>query len=113
MRINYYEFPEGIDAHTRYLNGATNKGGECSEGYETCRGCPNNHGDGYHECKYFRCLDSEYAIGGIKVTEAKRLLKEFGGYAYTQHCERDGGCFEVTPISIKGNNSRFTYNRHL
>ncbi len=27
MRINYYRFPEGVDPHTRYINGAINKGG--------------------------------------------------------------------------------------
>ena len=41
------------------------------------------------------------------------LLKQYGGSAWTEHCERDGGCFEVTEIKLKGNNSRFRYNHHL
>lgn len=39
MRINYYRFPEGVDPHTRYINGAINKGGHCSLGRTSCRGC--------------------------------------------------------------------------
>ena len=31
----------------------------------------------------------------------------------TEHIERDGGVFEVTDITLNGNNSRFKYNRHL
>lgn len=50
---------------------------------------------------------------GISVTHAKQLLRERGGKAWTEHCERDGGVFEVTPIKLGGNNSRFKYNRHL
>lgn len=59
------------------------------------------------------CTPDDLAIGGISVTTAKKLLKEYGGTAWTEHCERDGGCFEVTPIELKGNNSRFKYNHHL
>ncbi|MBR3624085.1 MAG: hypothetical protein IKN43_12155 [Selenomonadaceae bacterium] len=47
------------------------------------------------------------------VSMAKKLLKAYGGEAYTQHFERDGGLFETTPVTLKGNNSRFKYNRHL
>ena len=39
MRLNYYEFPEGVDPHTRYLNGASNKGGHCELGHTSCREC--------------------------------------------------------------------------
>lgn len=47
------------------------------------------------------------------VSTAKSLIKKYGGSGYIQHIERDGSVFEVTPIEIKGNNSRFRYNHHL
>ena len=50
---------------------------------------------------------------GCSVTMAKKLLKQFGGTAWTEHCDRSGGCFEVTPIRLSGNNSCFKYNHHL
>lgn len=55
----------------------------------------------------------DYVIGGCSVTTAKKLLKKYGGSAWTEHLERDGGCFEVTEIKLTGNNSRFKYNHHL
>lgn len=112
MRINYYEFPETVDAHTRYLNGACRKSGCCDTGRKNCRGCELCEG-GWSECPHFRCTDAERTIDGCSVTTAKRLLQEFGGIAWTEHCERDGSVFEVTPIELGKNNSRFKYNRHL
>lgn len=112
MRINYYEFPEGIDAHTRYLNGACHKAGKCDTGRESCRGCTLCE-SGWSECEYFQCTEAEDLICGCTITEAKRLLRQFGGNAWTEHCERDGGCFEVSEIHLTGNNSRFKYNHHL
>lgn len=52
-------------------------------------------------------------IGGLRLTTVKTLIKRYGGSGYTTHCERDGGVFEVTDITLKGNNSRFKYNRHI
>ncbi len=52
-------------------------------------------------------------LGGISITRAKQLLRRYGGSAWTEHCERDGGVFEVSEITLTGNNSQFTYNRHL
>ena len=49
----------------------------------------------------------------VKVNQAKKLLKTKGGYAWTEHYERDGGLFEVSNIELKGNNSKFQYNNHL
>ena len=49
----------------------------------------------------------------ISVSEVKKLIKKYGGVGYTMHCERDGTLFETTPITLKGNNSKFKYNRHL
>lgn len=60
-----------------------------------------------HEC------DPEDNTIGCSVTYAKQMLKRYGGTAWTEHCERNGGCFEVTEIKLTGNNSRFTYNHHL
>lgn len=48
---------------------------------------------------------------GIK--EAKKLLKIYGGTAWTEHYERDGTMFEVTSVTITGNNSTHKYNHHL
>lgn len=111
-RINYYEFPNTVNAHTRYINGAVHTAGDCPEDRETCIGCPVCE-YGWSECPQFKATEAEFTVGGITVTEAKRLLKEFGGIAWTDHCERDGCCFETTEITLKGNNSRFKYSHHL
>ena len=47
------------------------------------------------------------------VSFAKKLLKKYGGKAYTQHIDRDGGVFEVTPVELGKNNSKHKYNVHL
>lgn len=114
MRLNYYEFPETIDAHTRFLNGAISLKAECLVGGTSSKGCPYLPTGVYwcKECPNFHCTDTETVLAGISVTEAKKLLRQFGGHAWTEHCERDGGVFEVTQITLKGNNSRFKYNRH-
>ena len=113
-RLHYYKFPEGMDAHTRYINGADNINVECSEpSRETCWDCPFNNGEGYRDCEKFVSLESENTISGISITRAKQLLKELGGTAWTYHIDRDGGVFETTAITLTGNNSRHKYNRHL
>lgn len=112
MRINYYQFPEGVDAHTRFKGGASSKGGHCGAGKPTCRGCDLCDG-GWSECQHYHCDDAEDVVYGCSITAAKKLLKEFGGHAWTEHCERDGSVFEVTAITLNGNNSRFKYNHHL
>lgn len=96
MRLNYYQFPEdgSVDAHTRYLEG-----------------CEAFTGEGDRETG--RCTEAGYLVSGVSISAAKRLLKTYGGSAWTDHCERNGGVFEVTPIEIKGNNSSFKYNHHL
>jgi len=109
MRLNYYEFPESVDPHTRYLNGASNKGGHCELGYTSCRECVGC----WYECEHYHCDESDTLICGCSVTTAKKLLKKFGGRAWTEHCDRSGGCFEVTPIKLGKNNSRLKYNHHL
>ena len=115
MRLHYYQFPESVDAHTRFLNGAENINGDCSEIARcSCRGCHYDFsGEGFRECGHFVSTESEDTISGLSITRAKQLLNEFGGSAWTYHIDRDGGVFETTEIKPKGNNSRHKYNRHL
>lgn len=61
--------------------------------------------------KYRKDKDSEPIC--VNIRTAKKLLKEQGGQAWTEHYERDGTLFEVTDIKLEGNNSKFKYNRHL
>ena len=119
MRLNYYQFPEGVDAQTRFQNGAEAVGGdpsragsECGQGRESCRGCEIHDGF-WGDCPHFIVNDAEDTLGGIKITAAKNLLRQFGGRAWTSHIDRDGGVFETTPIRLAGNNSKHKYNRHL
>jgi len=115
-RLNYYQFPENMDAQARYKAGAGNINGHCSTGREGCAGCTNNPEQirrAWAECENFISTESEEELSGITVTFAKQLLKEYGGTAFTRHIDRDGGCFEVTSIELKKNNSRYKYNRHL
>lgn len=60
---------------------------------------------------YKKDKDSEPIVA--KVSTIKKLIKEQGGFGWTEHYERDGGLFEVTEIELKGNNSHFKYNHHL
>lgn len=113
MRLNYYKFPEGVDAQMRFQNGAAAiGGGKCGRGRESCRGCTVCE-DGWTQCPEFIVADAEDTLEGISVTAAKKLLRQFGGTAWTEHIERDGGVFETTDIRLTGNNSKFKYNRHL
>ena len=57
--------------------------------------------------------DPDDPVVPCSVKWAKKLLKQYGGFAWTDHIERDGSVFEVTEIKLKGNNSKFTYNHHL
>ncbi len=59
------------------------------------------------------CTPEDNTIEGCSVTFAKQMLEQYGGSAWTEHIDRDGGCFEVTEIKLTGNNSRFKYNHHL
>jgi len=112
-RLNYYRFPEGVDATTRWQSGAEQIGdGDCTlYPGEECEDCPE--GCAWRDCPHATVADAEDTVSGITVTEAKSLLRQFGGTAWTNHIERDGGVFETTPITPGGNNSRHKYNRHL
>lgn len=90
MKINCYEFPNSIDANTRWHEGA--------EGFE-----------GYDDV----CTKAAHIIEGISIKEVKRLLKTYGGKGYTYHIDRDGSIFDTSEIKLSGNNSKFKYNKHL
>ena len=90
MRLNYYEFPQNVDANTRWHEGA-----EGLEGF----------GD--------TCTKAGWTVEGISVKEVKRLLKTYGGKGWTYHIDRDGTVFDTSEIKLKGNNSKFKYNQHL
>jgi hypothetical protein len=52
----------------------------------------------------------------MPIRDAKKLLKEKGGHAWTEHYERDGTLFETSPIILGSNRGEayaVTYNRHL
>ena len=105
MRINYYVFPKELTARQRYAAYEEIFGG--NEDWNWRRVVANNTPD--------ELVDKWYpsVIEACSVTTAKKLLRKFGGSAYTQHFERDGGLIGTTQIELKGNNSKFKYNHHL
>lgn len=103
MRINYYRFPEDTDEKTLLEHGCAIKMKSGEEKYV----------DSIPEEKRDLVDYVDRTIGGISVTRAKQLLKQYGGTGWTEHIDRDGSCFEVTNIELKGNNSKFKYNHHL
>lgn len=103
MRINYYKFPEGTAEKILLENGC----GVILKNGETI------FPDSIPDDKRHLVDDIETVIEGCSVTFAKQMLRKYGGSAWTCHIERDGGCFETSAITLKGNNSRFKYNRHL
>lgn len=123
MRLNYYEFPEGTDdnilkEYCEVENCIFSYKGEKKTGMELFYILteedgmePGNAIDYMEEIPHK--VIYERKVSGISVTTAKQLLKQYGGIAYTYHCERDGTVFDVTPIKLKGNNSRFKYSHHL
>lgn len=58
-------------------------------------------------------IEVEEIVSIISLSTAKKFLKLYGGKAWARHIDRDGGCFEVTNITVKGNNSKFKYSQHL
>ena len=102
MRLHYYRFPKGTPENILLENG-----------------CAIYLKDG--NWTYQNSIPEEYRhlvdyIGdtvNCTITTAKKMLKQYGGSAWTEHIERDGGLFEVTEIKLTGNNSRFRYNHHL
>lgn len=114
MRIHYYKFPEGINAQTRFLNGAVCICGICDVSGNSSQGCSFHDGNGgCPDCSHYKAEEAEDVVSGITVSSAKKLLRLFGGIAWTDHIDRSGGVFETTDISLEGNNSHFKYNHHL
>ena len=105
MRLNYYTFPDNAPARVMVDEGCT--------GYLPDGRIVHWWDIEAAEIDWENVEVTDRTIEGVKVSKAKNLLKLYGGMAWTEHCERDGGCFEVTEITIKGNNSRFKYNHHL
>ena len=101
MRITYYCFPDTMSIREVAL--ATK---QVVEGRTEITEVPEDVSDEVLE-RNFACEIH------VSVTLAKKLMKRFGGCAYTRHIDRDGSVFEVTPVTLKGNNSRFKYNVHL
>ena len=103
MRLNYYQFPEDAPEDVLLSNGCAvilKDGGAIY-----ADSIPNEKRD---------LIDRiDRSVGGISVTEVKRLIREYGGYGWTEHIDRDGSAFEITPITLAGNNSKFRYNHHL
>lgn len=103
MRINYYRFPENTSAEDKLKEG-------CAVVLKSGR---EIYVDAIPEDKAHLVDYIDDTISGITVTHAKSLLHKYGGTAVTEHIDRDGCCFETTPIQLKGNNSSHKYNRHL
>ena len=97
MRISYYVFPDEMALRDCLAAWLAAIGSEDN---------PDNYSDAVIERNFARTQM-------CKISTAKKLLKKYGGHAFTEHYERDGGLFEVTPIELVGNNSQFKYNRHL
>ena len=62
---------------------------------------------------YYQKDENSNPVGGYSISHIKKMIKEQGGFGFTLHIERDGTVFDSTEITLKGNNSRFKYNRHL
>lgn len=102
MRLNYYRFPEGTPESVLLENGC----GVVLKNGETI------YPDSIPEDKR-QLVDHVDNVISCCVSFAKKMMKQYGGSGWTEHIDRDGGCFEVTEIKLQGNNSRFKYNRHL
>jgi len=114
MRLHYYQFANSVSDAIRVEHGCDTTsacalnmdldlnaiGWKCERGW-----C--------YECEHICVKDVSDTLSGISITQAKQLLKEFDGSAWTCHIDRDGGVFETTQIKLKGNNSRHKYNQHL
>lgn len=103
MRIHYYRFPDETSEDILLENGCA---------VITVQG-QGLYVDNIPE-EHRKDVDHiDTVLGGLSITAVKKLIKQYGGIGWTEHCERDGGVFEVTPIVVGGNNSWFKYNHHL
>ena len=102
MRITYYRFPEETPEAVLLEHGC---GVLLKDGQEIY---PESIPD-----ERRAMVESIDRTISCRVAAAKKLMKQYGGAAWTEHVDRDGGCFEVTEVTLTGNNSRFKYNQHL
>ncbi len=102
MRLTYYRFPEGTDYNILAKNG--------------CEIILKNGGTTFKEYipeDKMELIERVDDTINCTISCAKKLIKKYGGHAWTEHIDRNGGCFEVTPVVLGANNSEFHYNRHL
>ena len=104
MRIIHYRFPENVSVEDRKKEGCAVV---LKNGFKVLRGNTD------YEEKNDLVDYIEDTISGISITRAKELLRKYGGSAVMKHIDMDGCCLETTPILLKGNNSRYKYNRYL
>ena len=102
MRLSYYRFPDGTPESVLLENGC---GVVLTNGEMI-------YPDSIPEEKRSLVDCIEHTVS-CSVSFAKQMMKKYGGAGWTEHIDRDGGCFEVTEIRLQGNNSRFKYNHHL
>lgn len=100
MRISYYAFP-------RYMTAREQHRILLKEGFNVPNTAPP---EDFIDEAIFGCIGVEHQCS---IRTAKAMLKKYGGYAWIEHYERDGGLMETSEITLNGNNSRFKYNRHL
>lgn len=103
MRLHYYQFPDDSEPMTRFSEGCA----------VVLKSGDEIYPESIPDDKWPLIDHISFILSGISITHAKQLLRKHGGSAWTEHCERDGGVFEVTEIQLTGNNSRFKYNHHL
>ena len=101
MRVTRYQFPGTMSIREIAL--ATKQD---IEGRVDILSVPDDVSDEVLERNFSKVVN-------CRISTAKNMLKKYGGAAWTDHFERDGGFFESTPVKLKGNNSRHKYNRHL
>lgn len=101
MRVTRYQFPDTMSIREIAL--ATKRD---IEGRTDILAVPDDVSDDVLERNF-------PVVVNCSIATAKKMLKKYGGAAWTDHFERDGGFFESTPIKLKCNNSRHKYNQHL
>ena len=102
MRLGYYRFPEGTAEDILLANGC---GVILKDGQEI-------YPDSIPPERRSLVDHIDHTVS-CRISWAKQMMKKYGGVGWTEHIDRDGGCFEVTEIRLQGNNSRFKYNHHL
>lgn len=116
-KLNYYQFPETVDEQTRADLG-------CDVLYETY--CQEEETESCYRLdlteevrvgqfrKIWNCVSCDKCktsvgneLGGLTITEVKRLMKQYGGCGYTTHSDRDGSIQEYTEITLGKNRKSY------